>query len=52
LEEEDLGKYATKFARIRKKQKGVFPYELFKDNTLVEELNKQDFFNMKILIQH
>jgi hypothetical protein len=44
LAEGDLDKYATKFARVQEKQKGVFPYELLKDNTFVEELSKQDLF--------
>jgi hypothetical protein len=44
LAEGDLDKYATKFAQIKEKQKGVFPYELLEENTFVEELNKKDLF--------
>jgi hypothetical protein len=44
LAEGDLDKYATKFAKIQEKQKGIFPYELLEENTFVEELNKQKPF--------
>jgi hypothetical protein len=33
LTEEDLDKCTTKFAQIKEKQKGVFPYELLEENT-------------------
>jgi hypothetical protein len=39
-----LDKYATKFAQIKEKQKGVFLYKLLEESTFVEELNKQKLF--------
>jgi hypothetical protein len=44
LAEGDLDKYATKFARIPEKQKGVFPYEFLDTQNYVSELNKQELF--------
>jgi hypothetical protein len=44
LAEGDLDKYATKFARIPEKQKGVFPYEFLDTQNCVSELNKQELF--------
>jgi hypothetical protein len=43
----DLDKYSTKFAKLAKKQKGVFPYELLEKSSFVEELNKSDPFKYK-----
>jgi hypothetical protein len=44
LAEENLDKYATKFAKIAEKQKGVFPYEFLNTENYVSELNKQELF--------
>jgi hypothetical protein len=44
LAEGDLDKYATKFARIPEKQKGVFHYEFLDTQNYVSELNKQELF--------
>jgi hypothetical protein len=44
LAEGDLDKYATKFAKIPEKQKGVFPYEFLDTQNYVSELNKQELF--------
>jgi hypothetical protein len=49
LAEDDLDKYATKFAKIPEKQKGVFPYELLSTENYVSELNKQEYSNIGIL---
>jgi hypothetical protein len=44
LAEGDLDKYATKFAKIPEKQKGVFPCEFLDTQNYVSELNKQELF--------
>jgi hypothetical protein len=44
LADRDFDKYATKFARIPEKQKGVLPYEFLDTQNCVSELNKQELF--------